>query len=157
MTNSSETIQDQRPQSHEDGTTFRGRSGPIKVPAHLADIVEGVFGLDNRPQVQPRFMPFHSAHSARMASMVPPNSFNPNDLAAIYNFPAGAGTGECVGIIELGGGYQAADLQNYFTSLGITSEVQDRRLFRSEHRQRFLGCHHGRRARQGKCAVGDQH
>lgn len=35
---------------------YRGREGTIKVPAALQDIVEGVFGLDDRPQATPHFM-----------------------------------------------------------------------------------------------------
>src|SRR6202007_820011 len=35
--------------------TYRGRTGPLKIPTALADAVEGVFGLDNRPQAQPHF------------------------------------------------------------------------------------------------------
>src|SRR6266700_2304389 len=35
--------------------TFRGRIGTISVPKGLANIVEGVFGLDNRPQAKPHF------------------------------------------------------------------------------------------------------
>ena len=33
-----------------DGGSYRGPGGAISVPAELAGIVEGVFGLDNRPQ-----------------------------------------------------------------------------------------------------------
>ena len=33
---------------------YRSWSGAISVPADLAGIVEGVFGLDNRPQASPR-------------------------------------------------------------------------------------------------------
>ncbi|VTU14963.1 Pseudomonalisin precursor [Variovorax sp. SRS16] len=38
------------------GGTYRGRTGPISVPAGLTPIVEGVFGLDNRPQAEPHFL-----------------------------------------------------------------------------------------------------
>src|SRR5262249_30197182 len=37
----------------------------------------------------------------------------------LYNFPAGTGQGECVAIIELGGGERTADLNTYFSGLGI--------------------------------------
>jgi kumamolisin len=41
-------------------------------------------------------------------------------LAQLYNFPTGlTGEGECIAIIELGGGYRAADLNTYFAQLGI--------------------------------------
>src|SRR5262249_10965325 len=33
---------------HANGT-YRGRTGPVRIPADLGEIVEGVFGLDNRP------------------------------------------------------------------------------------------------------------
>jgi kumamolisin len=34
--------------------TYRGREGYVSVPASLAGIVEGVFGLDNRQMARPR-------------------------------------------------------------------------------------------------------
>jgi kumamolisin len=34
---------------------YRGRTGPIHLPAELHDVVEGVFGLDNRPSSQAAF------------------------------------------------------------------------------------------------------
>ena len=40
--------------SHPKGN-FRGRTGAISVPAEYADIIKGVFGLDNRPQAEPHF------------------------------------------------------------------------------------------------------
>jgi kumamolisin len=36
------------------GGSYRGREGVISLPQSLAGIVEGVFGLDNRPAAQPR-------------------------------------------------------------------------------------------------------
>jgi kumamolisin len=101
---------------HESGT-YRGRSGPISVPAHLAAIVEGVFGLDNRPQAKPHFQrhqPDRGLHAHAAAS------FTPTALAKLYNFPTGVdGSGECIGIIELGGGFRPQDLAAYFGSLGL--------------------------------------
>jgi len=32
---------------------YRGRTGAIHLPAELHDVVEGVFGLDNRPRPSP--------------------------------------------------------------------------------------------------------
>ena len=34
--------------------TFRGRSGPLLIPANLEGIIEGVFGLDQRQQARTR-------------------------------------------------------------------------------------------------------
>src|SRR5690242_5635478 len=41
--------------AHPLGGTYRGRQGPIYVPADLATIVEGVFGVDDRPAAHPHF------------------------------------------------------------------------------------------------------
>jgi kumamolisin len=48
-------------------------------------------------------------------------SFTPLQLASFYDFPPGTGQGECVGIIELGGGERQADLTTYFSSLDINA------------------------------------
>ena len=51
-------------------------------------------------------------------------SYTPPQLAAAYDFPTnGTGVGQCVAIIELGGGYKPADLKAYFTRLGIKPPV----------------------------------
>ena len=48
-------------------------------------------------------------------------SFNPTDLAGIYQFPTGVtGAGETIGIIELGGGFSQTDLDAYFSQLGVS-------------------------------------
>jgi kumamolisin len=101
---------------HERGT-YRGRAGPISVPGDLAGIVEGVFGLDNRPQAEPHFLRHDPARglSPRAAA-----SFTPTALAKLYNFPTGLdGSGQCIGIVELGGGYRPKDLSAYFSGLGL--------------------------------------
>ena len=49
-------------------------------------------------------------------------AFTPPQLATLYQFPSGYdGTGEVIGIIELGGGYNLSDITTYLTSLGITT------------------------------------
>ena len=96
--------------------TYRGRIGPVSVPADLSSIVEGVFGLDNRPFARAHFSRRAAAGAAAAATFTPPT------LAHLYNFPAGLdGTGQTIGIIELGGGYRPADLRAYFQKLGITA------------------------------------
>ncbi|MDR3577896.1 MAG: S53 family peptidase [Anaerolineaceae bacterium] len=101
---------------HDQGT-FRGRSGALTIPSDLDGIIEGVFGLDDRPQARPHFQ-------CRPASIKPmaagAASFTPPQLAKLYDFPAGLdGTGECIAIIELGGGYRTADIKTYFKGLGL--------------------------------------
>jgi kumamolisin len=96
---------------------FRGRTGSITIPADLADVVTAVLGLDDRPQARPHFRlrPAHGPIMARAAAQ----AFTPLQLAQLYEFPDGDGAGQCIGLIELGGGYEASDLSTYFGSLGV--------------------------------------
>jgi kumamolisin len=94
--------------------TYRGRTGWISVPAHLAEIVEGVFGMDNRPVAKGRPARRRSAAAGK------DHAFNPDQVAKIYKFPKDMdGTGQTIGIIELGGGFRPEDLEVYFTRLGL--------------------------------------
>ena len=104
-----------------DGGTYRGRVGPIHIPEELVDAVEAVLGLDNRPQARPHFRPRPTYGNVQWrASQASAASFTPGQLAALYDFPAGDGAGECIAIIELGGGYRPADLKSYFASNGVS-------------------------------------
>jgi len=91
-------------------SSYRGRNGPLTVPARLGGVVAGVFGVDDRPQARA-----HLRVSAGAAT-----SYTPVQVAQAYAFPAGStGDGETVGILELGGGYASADLTTYFGRLGL--------------------------------------
>jgi kumamolisin len=107
---------------HSSGT-YRCRQGVIELPAELDGIVQAVLGLDNRPQAQPHFrirgaQPGGHIRRPQQAATV---AFTPIQLAALYGYPAATGQGQCVGIIELGGGFTQADLQSYFSNLGLAS------------------------------------
>lgn len=96
-----------------DGVERRVREGAIHLPASVEEVVEAVLGLDNRPQAQPHFRAHKRGPSA-------PSSYTPPQVATAYKFPAKAsGTGQTIGIIELGGGYRQADLTAYFKTLGL--------------------------------------
>jgi kumamolisin len=108
------------------GGTYRGRIGAVRVPAELAEIVQGVFGLDNRPQAKPHFRLLKDAVTEGIADrrnrsrQLNTHSFTPNQLARLYNFPFGVdGHRQCIAIIELGGGYRPQDLTAYFSQLGV--------------------------------------
>jgi kumamolisin len=99
------------------GKQYRARTGEVKVPADLVGSVEAVLGLDDRPQAKPHLRRRDGAGFTAHAGGV---SYTPDQVAALYQFPAGTdGTGQCVGIIELGGGYHEVDLKNYFAGLKI--------------------------------------
>jgi len=106
------------------GGTYRGRTGPLHVPSELDQIVEGVFGLDDRPQAQPRLRYYDpTARTPRAGALT--TSYTPPQLAQLYDFPTQSngtsinGSGECIALIELGGGYRQSDLKTYFQQLNI--------------------------------------
>jgi kumamolisin len=91
----------------------RGRSGALQVGEDIADLVQGVFGLDDRPQARAQFR----IAVAKAASA----SFTPLQVGSLYDFPAGDGAGETIALIELGGGFVAGDLATYFSGLKLTA------------------------------------
>jgi len=106
---------------HPDGGTFRGRQGPIYIPAELSGIVQGVFGLDDRPAARPHIRGADELDAANQGvAAAARSSFTPPQIAQLYDFPTGVnGQGQCVAIIELGGGFRTADLRAYFQQLRI--------------------------------------
>ncbi|MDB5394419.1 MAG: peptidase propeptide [Rhodospirillales bacterium] len=96
------------------GMRYRGRTGPIGVAPELSNIVQAVVGFDDRPAARPAIRPLIGAAAT---------TFTGADLAKLYDFPQGDGQGEAIALIELGGGYQTADLQAYFKGLGISPSV----------------------------------
>jgi kumamolisin len=109
-----------------DGVTYRGRTGAVHVPEDLANAILSVDGLDDRPVAKPklRVRPPLLPHAG------PTVDYTPQELAALYSFPAPSkpGEGECVAIIELGGGFRQADLTKYFGPGGpkVTAVSVDR-------------------------------
>lgn len=102
------------------GGTYRGRTGGIYLPAEWDGVVEAILGLDNRPQARPHFrtrQPIGNIHRRAVA----PVSYTPPEVAAFYGYPAGTGEGQCVALIELGGGYRPADLAAFFSGLGLAA------------------------------------
>jgi kumamolisin len=101
------------------GGNFRGRTGPIMMPSDLAGVVEGVFGLDNRPQARAHCTGFRPVAEAKAAGQT---VYTPLQVAQLYNFPANLnGAGESIGILEFGGGYTSSDLTTYFKQLGVAA------------------------------------
>jgi kumamolisin len=88
---------------------YRSHRNPVQVPANLAPAIEAVVGLDNR-----RIVHRHASVAATVAL-----GTRPADVAKYYSFPEGSGEGQCIGVIELGGGYYDSDLRSYFSSLGL--------------------------------------
>ncbi|HEY3714618.1 MAG TPA: S53 family peptidase, partial [Jatrophihabitantaceae bacterium] len=95
-----------------DAGEHRYREGDLSLPQALTGSVIAVLGLDNRPQARSRM---RIADPSAVTT-----SYTPVQLATIYKMPAGTdGTGQTIGIIELGGGFGQSDLDTYFRGLGI--------------------------------------
>ncbi|MGA2886647.1 MAG: S53 family peptidase [Terracidiphilus sp.] len=102
---------------HPDGS-YRGRTGTIQIPEELSTIVQGVFGLDDRPVAKPHFR--YRGTSGTFGARASNTAYTPIEVAKLYNFPQDVnGAGQVIGLIELGGGYRPSDLQEYFQSLGV--------------------------------------
>ncbi|QGZ63468.1 S53 family peptidase [Paraburkholderia acidisoli] len=107
---------------------FRQPNGPVHLPDDVHEVVTAVVGLDNRAKAQPHFRLNHAPTSSdpsirppiRAASAVS-NSFTPLQLAELYDFPPGDGKGQCIALVEMGGGYDTADLSAYFKGLGVSA------------------------------------
>jgi kumamolisin len=104
----------------DQGHRYRARTGDIKIPSEFAGSVEAVLGLDDRPQARPHFRVRTTGSNASRAAAASGVSYTPRQVAELYQFPLDAdGTGQTVGILELGGGYKPADLKKYFASLSL--------------------------------------
>jgi kumamolisin len=98
---------------HDGERAFRARSGPLSAPADVVDSIEAVLGLDTRRIAKPKLRPHVNPHAIV--------GHLPNDVAKLYGFPAtkGHGAGQCIAIVELGGGVRTSDTQRAFKAMGL--------------------------------------
>jgi hypothetical protein len=100
---------------------YRGREGAVHVPSDIADLVEGVFGLDNRQMARPLLKRAGAKHVETAAgspaqATVP---LTPPQVGQLYGFPTSPNaSGQTIGIIEFGGGYKLSDVQLFCNSVG---------------------------------------
>ena len=106
--------------SVQEVNNFMALTSQIQIPPSLSDIITGVFGMDGRPIARPMFQVAKSEGKI-ISTKASTQSFTADKLAAIYGFPSDAtGKGQCIGIIELGGGFKQPDITNYFQGLGLS-------------------------------------
>lgn len=115
-------------QYENNGGTFRGREGSLSVPKELAPHLEGIFGLDTRPQAKTHYVKFADStlepakggsHAGDHAA-AKPKPMMPTEVADLYNFPKGTtGSGQGVAVIELGGGIDLANEADYYKAHGL--------------------------------------
>jgi hypothetical protein len=95
---------------------YRGHEGPIHVPTEIADIVTGVFGLDNR-------------RMARRMGGGGAGNLTPPQVAQAYNFPSGSAAGETIAVLEFSGptpgiptcGFAQSDIDGYINFLNTST------------------------------------
>jgi kumamolisin len=123
---------------HDKLGSFHARTGPVSVPQELSGLVTGVFGFNNyrrlrRNKATPHATSEHSAEKSSSAAHVAvlhpksaktvspqPGTFTPPQVAALYNYPQGNGQGECIALLEFGGGVEQDSITAYFQNLNIT-------------------------------------
>jgi kumamolisin len=91
----------------------------LSVPRNLASDVQGIFGVDNR-QIKTT-SDLQLTHSpARQATAGIGDSFLPNELADMYNFPKESmGGGQAVAILEFAGGLDPVANDRYYKDNGL--------------------------------------
>jgi kumamolisin len=106
---------------HHAQGSYRGRRGDIYVPREFADLITGIFGFDNRRTHKS----LRYRHVRAAAAPGGDRGVSPRDFAKHYNFPTHYkgrkldGSGQCIGIIELGGGFDRSELRTYFREIRI--------------------------------------
>jgi kumamolisin len=95
---------------------YRGHAGPVHLPAHLGGVVEGVFGLDDRPVARSHVRGLDDGRAAVFA-------YDPPEIAALYDYPrlpnGGEGVELVAAMIELGGVVHPFDVAASFARLGL--------------------------------------
>jgi kumamolisin len=137
---------------HPESGEFRGREGAIRIPADLAGIITGVFGLDTRQVGRPRIrranaqpvdiedvraVAKNKTRAVTHALPAPPfpGTFYPPQVAELYGYPNNLdGTGQNVAIFAFNGtgpdprgGYKLKSLETYFQQVlgGKTPSIKD--------------------------------
>lgn len=99
------------------GNPYYFHKGEVAVPKALNGLVEAVTGINQEPikceKIFPDEKKLKEAQLKGLAVM-------PQDYAKLYNFPENLdGTGQCIGLISLGGGYKDTCLESYFEKINI--------------------------------------
>jgi kumamolisin len=99
---------------------FRAARGTVSLPEPLEDRVVAALGLATVPPAHPHFRPLPLPEHPGPLDQAAPLSYLPSTVASLYQFPAGTtGAGQCIGLVELGGGFQTDDVATYFEQLGM--------------------------------------
>jgi len=90
--------------------TYRSYIGTISIPDELDGIIEHFIGLHNPVEFK--------KHGTKFSTQVV-QGLTPLQVAAGYRFPNSTGAGQCIGLIEIGGGYTSNNLSSSFNNIGL--------------------------------------
>ena len=82
---------------------YRGREGFIHVPNNLAEIIVGIFGLDNR----------RITRRDASSDLVHTHPLSIENITQLYIFPSNSASGQTIGILSEGG-YRSNDVSSSF-------------------------------------------
>lgn len=98
--------------------------GEISLPEHILDNLSSISGIhagvkkarrDNHKNIA-------EAEDVKPSAAPAPQKFlgyTPQQIETAYNFPNGDGSGQTIGLVELGGTYKQSDLDTFFGKFGI--------------------------------------
>ena len=94
---------------------FHARTEPVSVPAELKDDITGVFGFNNHRILRRKHHLAAAKHAKPDAQARP--WFIASELVPVYNFPASDAAGQCIALLEFGGGVDDNDMASYFQAI----------------------------------------
>jgi kumamolisin len=105
--------------------TYRSHTGAANLPKNIANLVEAITGLDTH-----KVPAQHFSTAQRQNPSDPPQTrpLTPQQVATLYDFPSGNGTGQTIGIYEMEtssgpAGYTTSDLTSTMHALGAELKV----------------------------------
>jgi kumamolisin len=109
---------------HDGPRQYRTHHGQIQVPVTLKNIVLCVLGIDEYVFVHPMVQTVSPWEIALLNLYTQVHT--PDQVADFYDLPEATGKGECISMVEFGGGYSLPLLNLYFALLGKkTPEITD--------------------------------
>jgi len=102
--------------------TYIGYSGTLSIPQDFDGIIEYVIGLNNPVCIKHllKKADFPAFPTATNSAQYALTGLTPLQVAGAYNFPSSNGYGQCIGLIEYGGGYTTQNLTSSFSAIGLS-------------------------------------
>lgn len=94
-----------------EGLPYLSYSGNLAIPENVSQYILHIGGLEKglvkgtRSRLNP-----NQAETPHYDAAV---GYSPQDISNYYDFPANDATGECIGLVELGGTYKMSDIEKY--------------------------------------------